>query len=148
MVEVGAAATLLVTGSPNNGVIIKLTGRPITQGRRQDNDVLIDETTVSRRHSFILDTPGGFVLRDLNTTNGTFTNRNRIGQNERLLEHGYQIKLGRSEVTLVFQQDAPGTVVVEAANTPPHGVYISRSPRRRTCPSWMPPPNSRKPNLC
>ena len=54
MVEVGAAATLLVTGSPNNGVIIKLTGRPITQGRRQDNDVLIDETTVSRRHSFIL----------------------------------------------------------------------------------------------
>lgn len=148
MVEVGAAATLLVTSSPNNGVIIKLTGRPITQGRRQDNDVLIDETTVSRRHSFILDTPGGFVLRDLNTTNGTFTNRNRIGQNERLLEHGYQIKLGGSEVTLVFQQDAPGTVVVEAANTPPHGVYISRSPRRRTCPSWLPPPNSRKPNLC
>ena len=128
MVEVGAAATLLVRGSPNNGVIIKLTGRPITLDRRQDNDVLIDETTVSRRHSFILDTPGGFVLRDLNTTNGTFINRNRIGQNERLLEHGDQIKLGESEVTLVFQQDAPGTVVVEAANTPPHGVYISRSP--------------------
>ena len=93
------------------------------------------------------DTPGGFVLRDLNTTNGTFIKRNRIGQNERLLEHGYQIKLGRSEVTLVFQQDAPGTVVVEAANTPPHGVYISRSPRRRTCPSKRPPPNFRKPNL-
>ena len=85
MVEVGAAATLLVRGGPNNGVIIKLTGRPITQGRRQDNDVLIDETTVSRRHSFILDTPLGFVLRDLNTANGTFINRHRIGQNERLL---------------------------------------------------------------
>ena len=85
MVEVGAAATLLVRGGTNNGGIIKLTGRPITLGRRQDNDVLIDETTVSRRHSFILDTPGGFVLLDLNTTNGTFINRNRIGQNERLL---------------------------------------------------------------
>ena len=85
MVEVGAAATLLVTGSPNNGVIIKLTGRPTTLGRRQDNDALIDETTVSRQHSFILDTPGGFVLRDLNTTNGTFINKNRISQNERLL---------------------------------------------------------------
>jgi len=45
----------------------------------------VDETTVSRRFSFILDTPRGFVLRDLNTTNGTFINRNRIGQNERLL---------------------------------------------------------------
>ncbi len=147
MVEVGAAATLLMRGGPNNGVIIKLTGRPITLSRRQDNDVVIDETTVSRRHSFILDTPGGFVLRALNTTNGTFINRNRIGQNERPLEHGDQIKVGGSEVTLVFQQDAPGTVVVEAANTPPHGVYISRSPRRRTCPQWRPPPNSRKPNL-
>ena len=94
------------------------------------------------------DTPGGFVLHDLNTANGTFIKRNRIGQNERLLEHGDQIKLGGSEVTLVFQQDAAGAIVVEAAKTPPHGVYISRSPRRRTCPSWMPPPNSRKPNLC
>ena len=80
------------------------------------------------------DTPGGFVLRDLNTTNGTFIKRNRIGQNERLLEHGDQIKLGGSEVTLVFQQDAAGAIVVEAAKTPPHGVYISRSSRRRTCP--------------
>ena len=61
MVEVGAAATLLVSGGPNNSVIIKLTGRPITLGRRQDNDVVIDETTVSRQHSLILDTPGGFA---------------------------------------------------------------------------------------
>ena len=51
-----------------------------------------------------------------------------LRQNERLLEHGDQIKLGESEVTLVFQWDAPGTVVVEAANTPPHGVYISKEP--------------------
>ena len=54
MVEVGDAATLLVRGSPHNGVIIKLTGRPITLDRRRANNVLIDETTVSRRHSFIL----------------------------------------------------------------------------------------------
>ena len=54
IVEVGAAATLLVSGGPNNSVIIKLTGRPITLGRRQDNDALFDETTVSGRHSFIL----------------------------------------------------------------------------------------------
>ena len=31
-------------------------------------------------------------------------------------------------MTLAFQQDAPGTVVVEAANTPRHGVYISKEP--------------------
>ena len=32
IVEVGAAATLLVRGGPNNGVIIKLTGRRVTLG--------------------------------------------------------------------------------------------------------------------
>lgn len=125
MVEVDAHATLLVRGGPNNGVVIKLTNRPITLGRRQDNDVVIDETTVSRRHSLILDTPGGFVLRDLNTTNGTFINRARIGHNEHLLHHGDQIKLGGSNVTLVFQQDAAGTVIVDSNNTPPQGIYIS-----------------------
>jgi len=128
MVEVAAVATLLVRGGPNNGIIIKLTDRPITLGRRQDNDVVIDETTVSRRHSLILDTPGGFVLRDLNTTNGTYINRNRIGQAEHLLHHGDQIKLGGSEVTLVFMHDAPGTVMVEESSTPPHGIYISEGP--------------------
>ena len=125
MVEVDAHASLLVRGGPNNGVVIDLTDRPITLGRRQDNDVVVDETTVSRRHSMILDTPGGFVLRDLNTTNGTYINRTRIGQNEHVLHHGDQIKLGASNVTLVFQQDAPRTVMVESANTPPQGIYIS-----------------------
>ncbi|MCH8310347.1 MAG: FHA domain-containing protein [Chloroflexi bacterium] len=125
MVEVGAQASLLVRGGPNNGVVIKLTNRPITLGRRQDNDVVIDETTVSRRHSLILDTHGGFVLRDLNTTNGTYINKVRIGENEHPLHHGDQIKLGGSDVTLVFQQDATGTVVVESNNTPPQGIYIS-----------------------
>jgi predicted component of type VI protein secretion system len=129
MVEVGAHASLLVRGGPNNGTVIKLTDRPITLGRRQDNDVVIDETTVSRRHSLILDTPSGFMLRDLNTTNGTYINKARIGQTERLLNHGDQIKLGGSDVTLVFQQDAPGTVMVESAHTPPQGIYITEEAR-------------------
>ena len=127
MVEVGAQASLLVRGGPNNGVVIKLTNRPITLGRRQDNDVVIDETTVSRRHSLILDTHGGFVLRDLNTTNGTYINKVRIGENEHPLHHGDQIKLGGSDVTLVFQQDATATVVAESNKTPPHGIYISET---------------------
>jgi putative peptide zinc metalloprotease protein len=50
-------------------MLIPLTGNPITLGRRSDNDIVVDETTVSRRHALVMDTPAGFVVRDLSTTN-------------------------------------------------------------------------------
>ena len=56
--------SLLVQGDPNSGKALTLTGRPITFGR-PDNDDVVDETTVSRRHAIIMETPTGFVLRDL-----------------------------------------------------------------------------------
>lgn len=109
----GPGAALLIRGGPNSGVTIQLSGHPVTIGRRSDNDVVIDETTVSRRHSLIMESPDGFILRDLNTTNGTFVNRNRIGQAEYPLRHGDQISLGGSEVMLVFRLEGPRTRPVD-----------------------------------
>jgi DNA-binding response OmpR family regulator len=57
-----------------------------------------------------MDTPAGFVVRDLSTTNGTFVNRDKIGLGERLLAHGDEIRLAGSDVRLVFRQEGPGTV--------------------------------------
>ena len=107
--ESGSGATLLIRGGPNSGVTVQLSGHAITIGRRSDNDVVIDETTVSRRHSLIMESPDGFILRDLNTTNGTFVNRSKIGQVEYPLRHGDQISLGGSEVMLVFRLEGPRT---------------------------------------
>ena len=109
----GSGATLLIRGGPNSGVTIHLSGHPVTMGRRSDNDVVIDETTVSRRHSLIMESPDGFTVRDLNTTNGTFVNRSKIGQVEYPLRHGDQINLGGSEVTLVFRMEGPRTRPVD-----------------------------------
>ncbi len=109
-------ATLVVRGGPNSGAIVALSGGPITMGRRSDNDIVVDETTVSRRHSLIMDTPGGYVVHDLNTTNGTFVNQNRLDQSEHTLRHGDQIRLGGSEVTIMFRQEGPRTM---AMSTPP-----------------------------
>lgn len=78
----------MVQGGSNSGIIIPLSGRPITMGRRSDNDVVVDETTVSRRHALILEGPDGFLLRDLSTTNGTYVNRDRIGHGEHRLHQG------------------------------------------------------------
>ena len=95
MVEVGQAS-LGVRGEPNSGMLIPLTGNPITLGRRSDNDIVVDETTVSRRHALVMDTHAGFVVRDLSTTNGTFVNRDKIGLGERLFVHGDEIRLAGS----------------------------------------------------
>ena len=53
MVDV-AQASLRVQGGPNSGQEIPLTGAPFTLGRRADNDMMVDETTVSRRHALIM----------------------------------------------------------------------------------------------
>ena len=109
----GGQASLVVRGGPNSGMMIPLSGSPVTLGRRSDNDVVVDETTVSRRHALIMETPAGFVVRDLSTTNGTFVNRDNIGLGERLLTHGDEIRLAGSEVRLVFRQEGPSTVKMD-----------------------------------
>ena len=83
-----AQVNLVVQGGPNSGRAIPLSGRPVTMGRRADNDVLVDHTTVSRRHALVMETPGGFVLRDLNSTNGTFVNNSKVGMGDRGRCHG------------------------------------------------------------
>ena len=82
-------------------------------GRRSDNDVVIDETTASQRHALIMESPDGFVLRDLNTTNRTFVNQEKVGRQETTLKHGDTIRLAGSEVTLIFHQEGPATVTMD-----------------------------------
>lgn len=115
----GAQVSLLVDGGPNNGMTIPLSGRPITFGRRQDNDVVVEETTVSRRHALILETSSGYVLRDLNSTNGSFINRIKVGLGEHPLKHSDRIVLAGSNVAFVFQQEPDDTkpIKVEGPTT-------------------------------
>lgn len=103
----------MVQGGPNSGTTISVTGRPLTLGRRQDNDIVVDESTVSRRHALIMETPQGMVVRDLSTTNGTFVNNKKVGQGEQLLNHGDLIKLAGSDVTFVFHMEPSATQKME-----------------------------------
>ena len=107
-----AKANLVIQGGPNSGMTIPLSGNALTLGRRPDNDVVVDETTVSRRHALIIETPAGFVLRDLSTTNGTYVNRNKLGSGEHVLKQGDRIRLAGSEVTFTFRQESPRTVTM------------------------------------
>jgi hypothetical protein len=72
----------------------------ITVGRGLDNDIVIDDQfigwqTVSPRHAELRRGPTGFVLRDMNSENGTFVNSSRTGEN--VLEDGMTIAFGKVE---------------------------------------------------
>jgi hypothetical protein len=72
----------------------------IALGRRDDNDVVIDDPQISRRHASLSREEGEFVLRDLGSANGTFLNAVRITEPHALRE-GDAVGLG-SAVLLSF----------------------------------------------
>ena len=100
----------MLRGGPNR--IVALSERPFTLGRRSDNDLVLDESTVSRRHALIIKAAAGFGLRDLNSKNGTYVNGDKIVQVEHLLMGGDRMRLASSEVTAVFRQEATGTAAM------------------------------------
>lgn len=67
-------------------------------GSLDTGDVVLTDSTVSRRHAEISRTPDGFILRDLGSTNGTFVGPVRV--KEVFLAPDTHFRVGRSE--LVF----------------------------------------------
>ena len=72
--------------------IVHVLGRRATMGRAPDNDLSIDFESVSRHHAVALQTPGGTVIEDLNSTNGVFVNGHRVSR--RVLTVGDLVTIG------------------------------------------------------
>jgi pSer/pThr/pTyr-binding forkhead associated (FHA) protein len=66
---------------------------PTTLGRAVDNDIVVADASVSRRHATIVPQDGGFALRDLASQNGTFVCGQRI-DGSRQLANGDDVRLG------------------------------------------------------
>jgi pSer/pThr/pTyr-binding forkhead associated (FHA) protein len=105
-------ASLVVRGGPNTGAAVPLSGGGLVLGRGPDNDVDVDDETVSRRHAVILKSPDGYVLRDLDSANGTYVNRDEVGHRDHLLKHVDKVRLAGSEPSFTFRQKSGGTVKV------------------------------------
>lgn len=100
--DTGDGAVLMVRSGPNSGAAIRLSSGTITLGRAHDNDIVLDEAVVSRRHAAVVRKDVDYHLRDLGSKNGTFLNGRRIGNKEHLLQHGDEIHIGGSNILLVF----------------------------------------------
>jgi pSer/pThr/pTyr-binding forkhead associated (FHA) protein len=76
-------------------------GASITIGRREDNDVVIEDPAVSGHHAKIESLGERFVLIDLQSKNGTFVNEQLI--NSHWLKPGDIVNIG--DHSLIFYQD-------------------------------------------
>src|SRR5690242_10790547 len=87
--EASSGACLVVILGAEIGKRITLHERDLVLGRSSGADVQLDIDNVSRSHASIVRSAHGWVLRDLDSTNGTFVNELPI--RERLLRDGDQI---------------------------------------------------------
>jgi hypothetical protein len=75
----------------------------VTIGRDPENDLVLDDRRVSRRHAEIRLRLGRYTLYDLQSTNGTFVNGRRVA--EVVLSDGDRVQIGGTE--LVIAQPEP-----------------------------------------
>jgi pSer/pThr/pTyr-binding forkhead associated (FHA) protein len=73
----------------------------LTIGRTPDNDVVLDNRGISRKHALIEFNPDGAVVIDNESLNGTFVNNRRI--TEEILKDGDQITIGK--FNLIYRQE-------------------------------------------
>ena len=84
----------------------EIKGNPVSFGRGDEADVQIKDERMSRQHFIVEPREENFVARDLNSTNGTFVNNNRI--TEVVLQPNDRIRGGQT--VLVFEMEKPKPV--------------------------------------
>jgi hypothetical protein len=139
-----ASFHLVVRTGPNPGMAFELVRDVTVLGRDVGNDIVLGDTEISRQHARLTRTPGGYVLEDLGSTNGTFINGERLAA-PRLLSPGDIIGLGEN-VTVMFDAISPeaaATVMGQAARgpaaPPARGAYPPPPAQRAVYP---PPPQA------
>jgi DNA-binding SARP family transcriptional activator len=81
-----------------DGRAFRLRGAATRIGRLPDNDIVLDDATVSRYHAMIVDTGTSFVITDLRSANGVAVAGNRV-RGSATLADGDGIRVGDHELT-------------------------------------------------
>ena len=123
--------TLTIKGGPNSGSAVQLTSAYTTLGRHAGSDVVFDEALASRRHAAVIENESGFFIRDLDSTNGTYLNDERVGAADQALRNGDVIDLGRGSVSAVFTMSVGATMRHSLAELDPRGAALVVDTRAR-----------------
>jgi len=101
-----------------NKLIVRYNGRKIDEliisreifkiGRKMDNDLRLEDTTVSSHHARIMMKPAGLYLQDCNSTNGTIVNGTVV--NDKMLTNGDVVVIGKYSIKIEEIEHEPETM--------------------------------------
>ncbi len=110
--EPGKAVTearLMVIAGNDTGreFVLAPSGKPLSVGRAMDNDIVLTDIAVSRKHLDVVWEGGHWVLKDRGSGNGTLLNE-RIEDGSCRLQHGDRIEIGHT----IFRFDHPSSAAI------------------------------------
>lgn len=117
---------LLVLEGENKNKRLTLSKNLTKIGKRENNDLIINDKTVSRNHLEIEYASDSFLLRDLGSTNGTYLNGNRV--KEAYLAPGDRIKLGNTVIEFVAYDEK---IAIEPSKQEQCGLLVGKSRKMR-----------------
>jgi pSer/pThr/pTyr-binding forkhead associated (FHA) protein len=112
-------AKLVVLSAGMAGRSYELNVDKTTIGRVEDNTFQIAEPSVSSHHCEVILRGGDVIIKDLNSTNGTFINGEKISDG--VLKPGQVLRLGQIEIQLedgAHAAPAPSAAPAKAAAAP------------------------------
>jgi pSer/pThr/pTyr-binding forkhead associated (FHA) protein len=125
------APCLVGLEGPESGRRFQVAEETFSLGRGVDNQLRLAGRFVSRRHALIIFQNGQYVLRDRDSTNGTYVNGQRVG--EYVLRSGDRIQIGPS----VLEFQLPDALPKRSAT------LVHSPPRSPLPPSSLPIPRFR-----
>jgi len=102
----GKRVSLAVVSGPDRGQTFRIAAARASIGRKGgDADIQVNDPEISRAHAALSYLGGRFELQDLNSTNGTFVDDQRI--EARTLEDQDEFRIGESRFVLVVADEEP-----------------------------------------
>jgi len=94
---------LIVVKGKDKGRKVDLEpGKPIRVGRRSDNDLPLNDSSLSRHHCEFLYDGTEVTLSDLGSRHGTYVSRQPV--DTRVLRDGDEVRLGKSRIRFVAEE--------------------------------------------
>ena len=130
----GVMAWLAVTAGPQKGSTYQLKAGDNTIGRDTGNDLMIEDSSVSRRHTMIKVKDGEFLLVDLGSRGGT-----KVGENTlkgKVVRPGKVISVGQTRLSLVKVESGEpspqpvsnaGETIIHQPDSSTGGILVAQS---------------------